>query len=197
MKVFKNNTKYLELAKKTLSDKRYKHTINVAVLAKNLAEKHGVNPEQAECAALLHDICKEMPKEELLRILNENVIITSNAAKKPYGVWHAYAGMCYAKNNLQINDDVLTTAIACHTSGRIGMTILDKIIYMADMCSLERTYIEAAELRQMMKENFEEAVIHAFELNIGWLHEDNREVDNTSIEALNDLINIKQNKLKF
>ena len=191
MRVFENNIKYKELAETTLTEKRYTHTINVAALATKLAEKHGVDPEQAQAAALLHDICKEMPKEELLRILNENVIITSNASKKPYGVWHAYAGMCYAKNTLQISDDVLTTAIACHTSGRIGMTMLDKIIYMADMCSLERSYIEVAELRQMMEHDFDDAVILAFKLNIGWLKEDNREVDNISIDALNDLINQK------
>ena len=79
------------LVKSRLSEKRYKHTINVKKMAVKLAKRYGADEEKAALAALLHDSAKELPKAEMLQIFADNAIIAKNAAKRPAPVWHGYA----------------------------------------------------------------------------------------------------------
>ena len=81
------------LAKKRLSEKRYQHTLNVRRMAVKLAKRWGADPEKAALAALLHDTAKELPREEMLQILNDNAIMAENAQNRPSPVWH---GICAA-----------------------------------------------------------------------------------------------------
>ncbi len=76
------------LVKSRLSEKRYKHTINVKKMAVKLAKRYGADEEKAALAALLHDSAKELPKAEMLQIFADNAIIAKNAAKRPAPVWH-------------------------------------------------------------------------------------------------------------
>ena len=76
------------LAKRNLSEKRYAHTMNVRKLAVRLAAKNGVSKEKAALAAILHDIAKELPRNELLQIFADNAIIANNAFRL-----HLYKGM--------------------------------------------------------------------------------------------------------
>ena len=71
------------LVKSRLSEKRYKHTINVKKMAVKLAKRYGADEEKAALAALLHDSAKELPKAEMLQIFADNAIIAKNAAKRP------------------------------------------------------------------------------------------------------------------
>ena len=176
-----------KLAKRNLSGKRYKHTVNVAKLARKLAKQYGADEEKATIAGLLHDICKEKPKSELLQMLRDNAIMTQNAAEKPQGVWHAAAGMVYAAQELGIEDQEILDAIRFHTSGRPGMTLLDKIIYMADMCSEDRSYAEVEELRKLLKKDLDKALIRALQYSLQWLREEHKPVDEESRLALEDL----------
>ena len=136
------------LAKKNLSPKRYEHTCNVRKLAVKLAKAHGADEKKAALAALLHDIAKELPRDRLLQIFTENAIIAGNAAQRPAPVWHGAAAAILAQTQYGVDDGEILSAIRCHTTGRPGMTKLDKIIYLADMASYERTYPEAEQLRR-------------------------------------------------
>ena len=173
-----------DLAKKTLSERRYTHTCNVALLAKALAKQYGADPAKAEIAGYLHDICKELPKAQMLQMLHENAIITDNADQKPVGVWHAAAAMIYCKDTLHIEDTEILNAIRYHTSARADMTKLDEIIYMADMCSAERDYPEVGELRELLLQDLDAAIARALELSLQWLTEEKRDIDTDSIAAL-------------
>ena len=113
--------------------------------------------------------------------------MTQNAAKKPQGVWHAAAAMVYAKEELGIEDEEILNAIRWHTSGRAGMTLMDKIIYMADMCSEDRDYPEADELRRLLKKDLDHALIRALQYSIQWLTEEGRAIDEDSRAALAEL----------
>ena len=79
------------LVKSRLSEKRYKHTINVKKMAVTLAKRYGADEEKAALAALLHDSAKELPKAEMLQIFADNAIIAKTAAKRPAPGWHGYA----------------------------------------------------------------------------------------------------------
>lgn len=175
------------LAKQRLSARRYTHTVNVARLARSLAAQYGADEEKAEIAGLLHDICKELPKPQMLQMLRENGIITDNADKKPSGIWHAAAALVYLKQTLGVEDEELLGAVRWHTSGHAGMTKLEKIIYMADMCSAERDYPEVEGLRRLLCEDLNKAFTQALCDSIRWLKEENREIDPDSAAALADM----------
>lgn len=175
------------LAKRNLSEKRYAHTMNVRKLAVQLAEKNGVSTEKASLAAILHDIAKEVPRGELLQIFADNGIIANNAENRPFPVWHGLAAAILAKTKYGVDDEEILSAIRCHTAGRAGMSTLDKIIYMADMASAERSYPEAEALRNHALENLDKATVEGLGMSIAWLKADGRNVDGETLEAYADL----------
>ena len=80
-------------------------------------------------AAILHDSAKELPKQELLQIFADNAIIAENAPARPSPVWHGIAAAILAETQWGITDPEILSAIRCHTTGKPGMSKLDKIIY--------------------------------------------------------------------
>lgn len=172
------------LAKQRLSAPRYQHTLNVSDLAVRLARFYGADETKAEIAALLHDVCKERPRAELLQMLRDNAIMTQNAAAKPQGVWHAAAAMVYAAKRLGVDDADILNAIRWHTSAHADMSTLEKIIYLADMCSAERDYPEAEKLRGLLWQGLDEALMEALRDSLRWLKEKNCVIDADSEKAL-------------
>lgn len=175
------------LAKRTLSARRYQHTLNVRRLAVELAKRNGVSEEKAALAALLHDIVKELPKDELLRIVQEDAIITNNAAQRTPAVWHGGAAAVLARDKYGVDDAEILSAIACHTTGKAGMGSLDKIIYMADMASYEREYPEAEQLRRDVLDNLDRGTIEGLGMSIAWLKQQGKPVDSETLAAYADL----------
>ena len=175
------------LAKKNLSPKRYEHTCNVRKLAVKLAKAHGADEKKAALAALLHDIAKELPRDRLLQIFTENAIIAGNAAQRPAPVWHGAAAAILAQTQYGVDDGEILSAIRCHTTGRPGMTKLDKIIYLADMASYERTYPEAEQLRRHALADLDRTAIEGLGLSIAWLKAGGKPVDEESLLAYADL----------
>lgn len=171
------------LAKRNLSAKRYEHTCNVKKLAVQLAKQHGADEQKAAFAAILHDIAKEMPKDRLLQIFEENAIIAGNAAKREPPVWHGAAAAILAQTKYGVDDEEILSAVRCHTTGRVDMTKLDKIIYLADMASSERTYPEAEMLRRHAMKDLDKTMIEALGLSIEWLREKGKAVDEETLLA--------------
>lgn len=175
------------LAKRTLSDKRYTHTLNVKKLAVKLAKRYGADPDKAALAALLHDIAKERPKAELLQILQDNAIIAKGAAQRPVPVWHGICAALLAQHRWGVQDEEVLSAIANHTAGKPGMTRLDKIIYLADMCSAERSYPEVDWLRALLARDLDRAMAVSLGQNILWMRQQNKPIDPVSLAAYDEL----------
>lgn len=175
------------LAKKRLSAKRYQHTLNVRRMAVKLAKRWGADPEKAALAALLHDTAKELPREEMLQILNDNAIMTENAQNRPSPVWHGICAAILAQTQWGVEDEEVLSAIRCHTTGKPGMSLLDEIVFLADMTSAERDYPEVDYLRKLEKKDIHQAMREALEMNLHWLEESGRPVDEETRAALEDL----------
>lgn len=176
-----------QLAKKELSEKRYQHTLNVKKQAVHLAKLYGADPDRAALAALLHDVAKEMPRGELLQILRDNAIIAKNAQERPAPVWHGICAAILCQTRWGVTDPEVLSAIACHTTGKAGMGKLDKIIFLADMTSAERTYPEAEELRALAEKDLDQAMVTALGKNLAWMEESGKPIDPVSREAYDDL----------
>lgn len=171
------------LVKSRLGEKRYRHTINVKKMAVALAERWGADPEKAELAALLHDSAKELPRDELLQIFADNAIIAENAPARPAAIWHGIAAAILAQTRWGVDDPEILSAIRCHTTGKPGMGLLDKILYLADMTSAERDWPGVEELRALEMEDLDRALCRALKQSIDFVEEKGGALDPESVAA--------------
>ena len=126
---------YKKIIKSMMSENRYNHCVNVSKEAVKLAKRYGGDEEKAAIAGILHDITKEMPKEEQLQIMLDSGIILDDIQKNAPKLWHGISGSVYIKNHLDIDDEDILNAVCYHTTGRAGMSLLEKIIFVADFTS--------------------------------------------------------------
>ncbi|MDL2216021.1 bis(5'-nucleosyl)-tetraphosphatase (symmetrical) YqeK [Ruminococcaceae bacterium OttesenSCG-928-N02] len=141
-----------KLAQNMLSEKRFHHVQCVREQAVLLAEQYGADKNKAEIAALLHDITKELPTDENLQWLMHGGIIKELQTDLNEKLWHSYTGAFYAREELGLQDEETLNAIFYHTTARASMTLLEKVIYMADKTSPERCYAGVQELRTLLNE---------------------------------------------
>lgn len=112
-----------------LSKHRYKHSLNVADLAKELAKAHGVDEEKAYVAGLLHDITKEFDEKwQNACLISHNDL---DKVKYPYKVKHSFTSRYYIKDELKIDDEDILDATYNHTVCNSDKDIC-KILYIAD-----------------------------------------------------------------
>jgi len=180
------------LARTALSDERFCHTECVAAAAIELAERFGEDIKKAEVAALLHDIVKELPKADLLQMIKASDIIGLDNLEDCSSVWHAHAGAVYARDILGIGADI-ASAIRYHTTAKADMSLLEKIIFLADYTSADRDYENVDEVRNILKsreasiEALNEALLVALGMQIERLMGEKRQIHLDSIRAYNFL----------
>lgn len=176
-----------QLAKRQLTARRYRHTKNVAAAARALALRWGVDPNKAELAGWLHDIVKEYSQLELLQLMNQDDIMAKSTARRPPPIWHGPCAAVYARHTLGVDDAELLDAIACHTTGRAGMTPLDKVLFLADAASSERGFDGVEEIRAMAEEDLDAAVLMAMENNLHYLEKKGKPLDDETVAAIADI----------
>lgn len=172
------------MVRRTLSPKRFQHTMNVKKLAVRMAQHYGVDTEKAALAAILHDSAKELPRTELLQIMQDNAIIKKGTQNRPEPVWHGICAAILAKTQWNVQDEEILSAIACHTTGKEKMSKLDKILFLADMTSAERDYPGVEELRSLEMRNLDKAMIQALKMTISFVEQKNAIADPESAKAL-------------
>ncbi len=124
--------------KKVQDKERYEHTKGVMYTAGCLAMAHGYDVDKAMLAGLLHDCAKCIPNDEKLRLCEENhIVVTPIEHENPY-LLHAKLGALLAETDYGVNDPQILHAIKVHTTGEPDMSILDKIIYIADYIEPKR-----------------------------------------------------------
>ena len=177
-----------KLVKARLSEKRWTHTKNVKKMAVKLARRWGADPEKAAMAAILHDSAKELPKQELLQIFADNAIIAENAPARPSPVWHGIAAAILAETQWGITDPEILSAIRCHTTGKPGMSKLDKIIYLADMTSAERDWPGVEKLRKLELKDLDAAMLAALKQTNDFVLSQGKPLDPMSKAAYEDIL---------
>lgn len=147
-----------------LSEKRMHHVLMVRKQALRLAELYGVDAKKAELAALLHDVTKEESIElQLQKLIKSDIIFSEEILRTP-PLYHAKTGMLFAREELGIADEDILNAISYHTTGRGGMSMLEKVIFVADATSEERRYQGVKQLREQSYADID-AVILALTVN--------------------------------
>lgn len=129
----------LNKVKKSVSERRYQHILGVEKAAVKIAKKNGYDCEKASIAALVHDYAKERSNEEFKqKILDDN--LDEDLLNWNNFIWHGVVGAEIIKEQLQITDEEILNAVRRHTVGAVEMTLLDKIIYVADFVEQGRTF---------------------------------------------------------
>lgn len=124
-------TLYKELEKQ-LKYSRFVHTMGVTFTATSLAMRYGADVKKAELAGLLHDCAKYVPVDEMERICREGGLEISSFERGNGALLHSKAGSVLARTKYGVTDKEVLDAIRFHTTGRPGMTPLDKIVFIAD-----------------------------------------------------------------
>jgi predicted HD superfamily hydrolase involved in NAD metabolism len=177
----------LKLVKLQLTDHRYHHTLGVMETAIALAKQYGGDEQKAELAAIFHDYAKFRPKDEMKEIIIEQGY-PRNLLEFNSELWHAPVGAYLVEKEAGISDPEVLEAIRFHTSGRPGMNLLDKIIYLADYIEPGRHFPGVEEVRAVAIENLDQALIMAIKNTISFLLKKNQTVYPETFYTYNDLI---------
>ena len=165
--------KLTKAMEETLSGKRFQHTLGVAYTAAAMAMKYGVDMKKALVAGLLHDCAKCMSDEKLLKLSEkENIKVTDVERRNPY-LLHAKVGAMLANKEYDIDDEEILNAITYHTTGRPGMTDLEKIVFVADYMEPGRDKAPNLEkVRKLAFEDLDEAVRKILKDTLKYLEEE-------------------------
>lgn len=144
-----------------MGEERYRHSLGVEQRAIYLAGLYGADPKKAALAGVLHDICKELPREEQLHWAQRSGMISSTIdfSAQPQ-LLHAAAAPAYIREHLGIDDPELLDAVGYHTSARGEMTTLDCVVYLADFTSADRSYPDVEVYRNLCEQSMEAAMAY-------------------------------------
>ena len=165
---------------------RFRHTIGVADTAACLASRYGIDMQKAYISGLLHDCAKCVPDEKKIAECRQNdITITDSEYKSPY-LLHSKLGAFYARTQYGINDTDILEAITWHTTGHPDMTMLEKIVFVADYIEPYRN--KAANLdkiRYLAFTNIDDAILHILNDTINYLKENDKPIDGITLETYN------------
>ena len=168
-----------------LSYKRFAHTLAVAYMARVLARIHHVDMYHAELAGMLHDCAKCIPLKEMQRITKENGLTGDAEILASGNLLHSIAGAYLARVLYHVRDEDVLEAIACHTTGRAGMTRLDMVVYLADKTEPTReSYPTLDKVRMLSTLSLEKAMMASMEGTVNHVQKGDKKVHPQTMETL-------------
>lgn len=178
---------YKKLRKKVkdvMTKARYEHTLGVEFTAASLAMRYGIDIDKAEIAGLLHDCAKCIDDEDKLDDCKKYKIELTDVEKRNPFLIHSKLGAVYAKKLYDIDDEEIISAIRFHTTGKPDMTLLEKIIFIADYIEPGRD--KAPNLKEIRKMSFidiDEAMYMVLRDTINYLEKGEGEKDELTYDT--------------
>ncbi len=174
-----------EYIERNYSEKRKIHTEGVRVTAMELARRYGADPAKAELAALFHDMYRGVSENSLNYYvkhlgLDEKYMNNCNLA-------HGKIAAIVMKRDFEITDDDIVNAVSYHTTGRENMSLLEKIIYLADAIEPNRVYPGVDELRKLADEDLDKACLLSLTNTINFVRASGKYLDEETVRAKEDL----------
>jgi len=181
-------TDYIDVLEHRLSPMRLQHSLAVSQTAVILAKRYGADENKAQLAGLLHDYARELSTKSLLNNCATFGIVISTADKQAPVILHAPVGAKLVERELAIDDQEICQAIALHTTGGGHMSVLDKIIYLADCIEPNRHYRGVEKLRVVADVDLDAALLSAFDSSLLYLIGKKALIHPDTIVARNDLL---------
>ena len=184
--------------KKKLNPMRYEHTLGVSYTCMALAMRYSANLDQAEMAGLLHDCAKRYDDEAIICKCQEHGIELTEGELRAPAVIHAKLGAWMAEHKYGITDPEVLSAIACHTTGKPAMSLLDKILYVADYIEPRRDKApNLPKLRRLAFEDLDECMYQILKDTLSYLAENPNEVDAATKDAYAYYTMLHEDRLKI
>ena len=155
--------------KEMLTPHRFEHSLGVQDMAVRLAERYGGDRQKAALAGLVHDCAKDLTMEQMEERLQRYALKLDEVSLREPALIHGPLGACVAQDLFQIDDQEILGAICYHTTGRENMTLLEKIIYLADFIEPCRDYPGVERLRQIAWESLDRALLLSFDNTIAYV----------------------------
>ncbi|SDT33950.1 putative HD superfamily hydrolase of NAD metabolism [Paenibacillaceae bacterium GAS479] len=177
-----------------MPERRWQHVQGVIDTSIVLAERFGADPAKAELAAILHDLAKFWPVERMQEYVREDGVDLAvlNYDKE---LWHAPAGAWAAVKDYGIDDPEVLAAVRYHTSGREGMTLLERVVCLADYMEPGREFPGVDRIRELADSDLNAALIAGFDSTIRFLLEKGKRIYPLTVAARNDLIRTTTNTI--
>lgn len=177
----------IRIVREQMPARRWEHTLGVMESAVELARRFGGDPVKADLAAILHDCAKYWPVDRQRQVIEDNGL-PRELLDYDKSLWHAPAGAWFAEHELGVTDSEVLDAIRYHTSGRVGMTLLDKIVCLADYIERGRQFPGVERIRELAQQDLDRALVAGFDSTISHLLELGKPIFPLTILARNDLI---------
>ena len=175
------------LLREKLGDYRLRHSFCVADSARMLAERYGADPEKAYFAGLLHDVMKDAPREAQKKTIEDGGAVLTDAENGNPKLWHAMAGEAYLRTQMGVRDADVLNAVRYHTTGRANMSLLEKILYVADYLSADREYNGVERMRHLAESSLEEAMLFGLSFTISDLAQKEQIIHPDSVDCYNEI----------
>ncbi len=183
-----DSKRLIQILRARLSEKRFLHSIRVARTAVRLARihgLHGIDQKRSWLAGLLHDYAREMPLDKALNIARSHGILEDERCGVT--LLHAPLGAVLIKEELGIEDDSILCAVARHTTGCRGMTLLDKVVYLADFIEPGRHFSGLERVRELAWTDMDAAIKAAVDLTVKSLKARGWTIDRRTLELKAEL----------
>lgn len=177
------NELYNEI-KNTLSEKRFRHSEGVVKRAIEYAKIYNVDEETVKLVAIAHDVAKEFTEEENKQYIEKYNIQLDEIEQSNKNLLHSKIGAYICKDKYGFTDD-MANAVNYHTTGRDNMTILEKIIYLADATEESRNYMDIDYYVDTVKDNIDKAMCEVAKWVINVLLERNTAIHLNTVKCYN------------
>lgn len=174
-----------------MNAERYRHSLGVMDLSRELAEIYGVDKDKAEVAGLIHDAAKQFPMDIQLSLMKKaykdmepDEIVFNNRA-----LWHGPAGAVYVKEKFGVDEEI-ASAVFYHTIGKEKMSLLEKIVFLADCIEINRDkeFDWAKEAREAAKSDLDEAILIALDKSLRSILDRNLIIHPGSVSLRNEIL---------
>ena len=180
----KDITAIRENLKSKLNPFRYEHTLSVSFMCMALAMRYGYDLDKAELAGILHDCAKRYDNETIIKKCRKHSVELTESELMAPSVIHAKLGAWMAEHKYGITDPEILSAIACHTTGKPNMSLLDKILYVADFIEPRRGEIpNLAKMRKLAFVDLDETLFQTMEGILKYLESTGTYIDEMTKEA--------------
>lgn len=179
---------YKSCLKERLSKNRYHHSICVANEAKALAKKNNYDEKRAYIAGLVHDVCKEDSTKKQLELMSRCKTFVDDTEMTTKALYHAVAGSVFIEEEFKIIDEDIQNAVRYHTVGREGMSTLEKIVYLADLVSVDRTYGDVKKYRKLAQKSLDIGMLEALKYSIKSTVNKECKIVKSTLSAYNEYI---------
>lgn len=165
-----------------LDHRRIPHVLGTEQEAARLAERWGADVEKARRAALLHDCTKKLNLPEQLALAERFRVPLDEMERREIKLLHSKTGAGIAEAVFG-TDEEITNAIRWHTTGRGGMTLLEKVLYLADYIEPTRDFPGVEALRRACYEDLDAGLLLGLEMTIGEMEARNAPIHPKTLEA--------------